>query len=428
MTVGVVGLGISGIRTAMLLERRGFDVKLFEARGRPGGRLHTIDEGDGVLYEAGGEWIDADHFRVIDLLRQFKLEPEVRPTWPQRVIYKGHVATEAEIWNNALEDDLRIEAAARELCRDLQKPPWSNTDHAELDNRTLGDFVREHTQSEEGLWWATAKLRSDEGDDPDRIGLLGWLCGYLHYLERDGDVVSAYRVPGGFRSLCEKMIASLRADPVFGAVLHKVRQTKEGVWLHFERSKVKVDRLVITLPPPALERVVFEPALDVGKRCAVEACGMSRAVKISWVFHEPWWRDEGWGGSMLCDGPLQQTWDGSLGGAPVLTAFVCGDQATEWSRLGDPVKAGLYELGQLCPKATEQFDRGWWHDWVTDRYALGAFSHVPPGYVLEHMEHIATPSSQIHFAGEHTADWIGFVEGALESAERVVAEVEAAEG
>jgi monoamine oxidase len=44
------------------------------------------------------------------------------------------------------------------------------------------------------------------------------------------------------------------------------------------------------------------------------------------------------------------------------------------------------------------------------------------------MEHIATPSSQIHFAGEHTADWIGFVEGALESAERVVAEVEAAEG
>ena len=91
------------------------------------------------------------------------------------------------------------------------------------------------------------------------------------------------------------MIASLRADPVYGAVLHKVRQTKEGVWLHFERSKVKVDRLVITLPPPALERVVFEPALDVGKRCAVEACGMSRAVKISWVFHEPWWRDEGWG-------------------------------------------------------------------------------------------------------------------------------------
>ena len=81
----------------------------------------------------------------------------------------------------------------------------------------------------------------------------------------------------------------------------------------------------------------------------------------------------------------------------------------------------------MFPVATEQFVQGWWHDWVTDRYALGAFSHLAPGYVLEHMEHIGAPSRRIHFAGEHTASWIGFIEGALESAERVAAEVEAAE-
>ena len=154
---------------------------------------------------------------------------------------------------------------------------------------------------------------------------------------------------------------------------------------------------------------------------------MSRAVKISWVFERAWWHDEGWGGSMLCDGPLQQTWDGGLGDAPVLTAYVCGDQAAEWSRLGDPVKAGLYELTQIFPQASEHFNRGWWHDWVTDRYALGAFSNLAPGYVLEHMEHIAPPEKRIHFAGEHTATWIGFIEGALESAERAVGEVDLAE-
>ena len=154
---------------------------------------------------------------------------------------------------------------------------------------------------------------------------------------------------------------------------------------------------------------------------------MSRAVKISWAFDQAWWHEEGWGGSMLCDGPIQQTWDGSLGEAPVLTAYICGDQAAEWCRLGDPVKAGLYELGQICPQAPEHFVRGWWHDWVTDRYALGAFSHLAPGYVLEHMEHIAEPERRIHFAGEHTADWIGFIEGALESAERAADELERAD-
>ena len=423
MTVGVVGLGLSGLRTAMLLERKGFDVKLFEARGRPGGRLHTIDEGAGVLYEAGGEWIDADHHRMIRLLGEFDMEPEARPTWPGRVRFRGKTTTEDEIWNNALEDDLRVEAAAREMCRNLKSPPWHNEDHTELDQRSLGDFLREHTQSDEGLWWVTAKFRSDEGDDPDRIGLLGWLVGYMHYLERDGDMMSAYRVPGGFRQLCERMVNSLRTQPVYGAVLQKVSQDGGGLWLHFERSRERVDRVVITLPPPALERVIFEPALTVDKRCAVEACRMSRAVKISWVFEDFWWRYEGWGGSMLCDSPLQQTWDGSLGEAPVLTAYICGDQAAEWSRLGDPVKAGLYELSQIHPVASEKFVQGWWHDWVTDRYALGAFSHLAPGYVLEHMEHIAPPENRVHFAGEHTATWIGFIEGALESAERAVGEI-----
>ena len=151
MTIGVVGLGLAGLRTAMLLERRGYDVKLFEARGRPGGRLHTIDEGRGILYEAGGEWIDADHHRVIGLLSEFRLEPEGRPTWPGQVRFRGSITTEDEIWNEALEDDLRVEAAAREMCRNLNSPPWENEDHAELDQRSLGDFLREHTQSDEGL-------------------------------------------------------------------------------------------------------------------------------------------------------------------------------------------------------------------------------------------------------------------------------------
>ena len=35
MTVGVVGLGIAGIRTAMLLEARGFDVMLLRRGAAP---------------------------------------------------------------------------------------------------------------------------------------------------------------------------------------------------------------------------------------------------------------------------------------------------------------------------------------------------------------------------------------------------------
>jgi monoamine oxidase len=188
-----------------------------------------------------------------------------------------------------------------------------------------------------------------------------------------------------------------------------------------------VDRVVLTLPPPALERIVFEPALSVPKRCAVEACRMSRAIKIAWEFDRPWWHEVGWGGSMLCDTPLQQTWEGSVGEAPVLNAYICGEEAVRWTQLGDPVRAGLYELSRIFPMASASFRRGWITDWITDPYARGAFSHLAPGYVLEHMPSIARPEGRVHFAGEHTAMWTGFIEGALESGERVASEAIEAE-
>ncbi|MGV3615868.1 MAG: flavin monoamine oxidase family protein [Fimbriimonas sp.] len=423
MTVGIVGLGAAGVRAAMLLERAGVNVRLFEAKGRAGGRLYTADEGDGCVFEAGGEWIDADHYRSIGLLKELGLEPTTSSDWPQKLVYRGKECTEATVWNDALEDDLRVEAAAREMSRNLSLPPWSNVQAGDLDPRTLGDFLREHTQSERGLWWVNAKYRSEEGEDPDGIGLLGWLVGYLHYLDRDGDVVSAFRFPGGATRVIERALRTLRAEPQFNRVLTRVRQDAAGVTLTFEDGMERVDRVILTLPPPVLERIVFEPALSVQKRCAVEGCRMSRVVKIAWEFDRPWWHEIGWGGSMLCDTPLQQTWEGSLGEAPVLNAYVCGQEATRWMDLGDPVRAGVYELSRLFPMAAGSFRRGWVTDWLADPFARGGFSQIAPGYVLDHMPHIAVPEGRVHFAGEHTAMWTGLIEGAFESGERVSAEI-----
>lgn len=422
MKVAVVGLGIAGLRAAMLLEKFGAEVELFEARGRPGGRLHTIDEGNGAVYEAGGEWIDADHHRCLSLLQEFNLEPMAKESWPGRVVHGGKHCTEATLWSDALEDDLRVEAAARELCRSLDQPPWKNLEAKALDDQTLAQFIGEQATSERGRWWTTAKYRSDEGDDLDQVGVLGWLTGFMHYLSRDGDVMSAYRVPGGWRHLCERMLSRLHSHAHFGKVLRRVRQNGSGITLIFEDGQVNVDRVILTLPPPVVEQVVFEPALTCPKRCAIEASRMGRSVKICWEFEEPWWREEGWGGSMLCDSPIQQTWDGSMGEAPILTAYVNGEDAVRWASLGDPVRAGLFELSQILPLAAKTFVRGWCHNWVNDPYSGGSFSHFGPGYVLEHLPHVAGPIDRVHFAGEHTSLWNGFIEGALESAERVVPE------
>jgi hypothetical protein len=56
-------------------------------------------------------------------------------------------------------------------------------------------------------------------------------------------------------------------------------------------------------------------------------------------------------------------------------------------------------------------------------FALVSRSHVRSGLVLRHVEHLAAPPRGVQSGGEQAAAWIGSVEDALESPERVTAEI-----
>ena len=423
MRVGIVGLGLAGLRTAMLLEQAGIDVLLFEARAQAGGRLRTVMENGTPLYEAGGEWIDADHQRVLSLLTQGGWTARPAPEEAGRVAWRGQVISDAALSDEALADEDAVESVARDLCEDLQTPVWKNTHAAKFDQQDLASFIRANTQSELGHFWVTAKYRSDEGDDLDKIGLLGWLAGFQLYAHRAGGEMCAYHLPCSSQELCAWMLSTLNAAPSFGQILQGIKQEPNSVTLFFKTGAVCVDRVVLTLPPRCLEQLWFDTLPETKLFPAIRACRMSRAVKIAWQFDRPWWREEGWSGNLFSDSPLQTIWDASIGEAPVLCAYVCGQDALSWQQQQNPVLAGLAALSAICPSANKAFVRGWFHDWIRDPFAQGVYSHMQPGYVLNHLPFIATPLRRVHFAGEHTATWSGFMEGALESAERVVAEV-----
>ncbi|HLO99697.1 MAG TPA: NAD(P)/FAD-dependent oxidoreductase [Fimbriimonas sp.] len=425
MKVGIVGAGISGLQTALLLQEAGHEVTVFEGRNRIGGRLELRSFGGDAPYEAGGEWIDADQPRLRALLALYGEALEPAPDGEALVIYKGARVTANKLWERAAIDEEAFQARATEMASTLQLPSWLNTYSAEYDASNLADFLDEICASPEGRWWLNANLRSDEGDDIRHIGLLGWLCGYVHYVNRDNpnrgeSEMSAFRCGTGFTNLLANMATKLNQPVRLDHILDRV----EGTTLVFENSeRHSFDKLVLTLPPRCLERVVFDPPLTKEKRCAIEACGMSRAIKIAFRFSKAWWLDEGFSGRLHCDGPLQQLWDGTRGGDPVLVAYICGERAVEWTKLDDPIKAAVYELSQLFPVATEYFVEGELSNWVDDPFCFGAFSNMPPKYALTHAQNIVVPQGDTHFAGEHTATWVGFIEGALESAERVAAEI-----
>ena len=432
MKVAVVGAGISGLQAALLLESQGFEVTVFEARNRIGGRLETVTDNGEAVYEAGGEWIDSDQPLLHDLVKKYQggLDEAIRE--PAIAIFRGETKRTDDLWQDLVEDETQVELTARTMARDLNFPAWVNRKFAKYDSLNLAAFIRQHCSSDRGYWWMTANLRSDEGEDLDRIGLLGWLTGYVHYVNRENlnrgeSEMSAFRTPNGFSALLTSMVEELKGEVVLEAALTKIQHSATGVTLHVGEREEKFDRVIVTLPPPCLEQVIFEPALSAAKRCAIEACGMSRAIKIVLEFKSAWWKDRGFCGRMHCDGALQQLWDGSRSGTPVLTAYICGERAVEWTKLPDPISAAVYELSQYFPEAKDHFVQGRMHDWINDPYSRGAFSHYRPGYTLEHAEHIVKPQGRIHFAGEHTATWVGFIEGALESAHRAIREIQECE-
>ncbi len=394
-------------------------VGLFEARDRLGGRMCTSALGD----EAGGEWIDRDHERCLALVSELGLKMMPTDEHPRLYVHEGHRCTSNSLWPDALEHEIRLEAAARELWRNLHRPAWDNWQAKDLDELTLADFIDRISTSPRGRWYLRAVALSDEGDDPERIGLLGWLTAYMNYRDRQGGEMSAFRIEGGANALIHAMLP--RSPINFNMTLTRVTQEAGKTLLEFDNNQVAgpFDHVLLTLPPRNLETIVFDPPLTPEKRCAIEACRMSRTIKLSFEFKTKWWLDAGWGGSMQCDLPILQTWDGSRGDTPILSAYVCGLTCEQWKQHADPIGWGIEQLTSLFPQAKDELVRGEIHDWIADPFARGGFSITAPGYVLNHMRHIATPEGGVHFAGEHTSPWLGFIEGSLESAERSVAEI-----
>lgn len=87
----------------------------------------------------------------------------------------------------------------------------------------------------------------------------------------------------------------------------------------------------------------------------------------------------------------------------------------------------LEQVEKIYPGMREQFEGGVTKCWDEDEWARGASSYYKPGQFSSLLPHVARPEGRIHFAGEHTSVWIdGWMQGALESGNRVAREVNAA--
>ena len=81
------------------------------------------------------------------------------------------------------------------------------------------------------------------------------------------------------------------------------------------------------------------------------------------------------------------------------------------------------QVEKIHPALSKYYEGGSSVCWDDEEFSRGAYAWFRPGEMRDLMPHIAKPEGRIHFAGDHTSQFPGWMHGALQSGNRAAREV-----
>jgi monoamine oxidase len=445
--VVVAGAGLAGLVAAYELVRRGHQVTVLEARDRPGGRVHTLRDGwdDGLHAEAGAVFVPGDHFHTVGYARELgvPLVPvPVRRGGGERYFVRGRAVTVAPgrraEWPLALRPDEAGRAPGALLARyldpllerlgDPRHPAWPGEAALALDGMSLAELLRSQGASGAAVELVRLGYLDEWGDGVERCSALFLLRDRA--LRGQGEI---HRVEGGTDRLPHAFAARLGARIRYGAAVRAIEHGPAGVRVAYERGGVPQaavgDYVVCALPFPVLRTVRVSPELSPGKRRAVDGLRTTSVTRVYLQMRERCW--DAAGAAVPTDLPIMHAVDataGQPGRRGILEAFITGPNARRVAGMDAEarVRFALEQARRVHAGAARAFEHGASVCWDADPWALGDYAWFAPGEMRAFLPHLAPPEGRIHFAGDHTSAWPGWMQGALASGIRAADEVHAA--
>ncbi|XP_077988190.1 amine oxidase [flavin-containing] A-like [Glandiceps talaboti] len=439
----VIGAGVSGLIAAKTLQDYGLSIVVLEARDRVGGRLWTLREKSIGYVDVGGAFVGPTQYKLLRLLDELGLQTY-------------HVVED---------DDVIIHTVGKRTISHDDFPHWSNP-IAWIDTnnlfRTIGKLAKQvpldapwrckHAEEWDGMtckswfdqicWTRNTRVYADifvrinfavESRD------LSFLY-FLWYINSAGGVKKIHlveggaqerKVLGGTQQISEKLAEKIGLENVLlsSPVVVLKQDNNEVVAKTFEGKNYRATYAISAVPPNLLSKMTFIPSLSASRIQLKQRIPMGCCIKTFMYYRDSFWKQKGFSGTILSDGPVLSMDDTTPDGDhPVLMSFLNGDWAR---RLCTETKETRKRI--LCEEYAKIFDcqealnpiQYVECDWTADEYSGGCYvCALPPGVLTRYGQDLRSPFGRIHFAGTETATvWTGYMDGAIEAGGRAAREV-----
>ena len=254
--------------------------------------------------------------------------------------------------------------------------------------------------------------------------------GTVHRNRGYASMEGSLRIAGGMGQVVAALVGALPASRLMtGRAVKVLRRTDRHIIATFADGQITARRVVLALPPRvAAEKINFVPALSerTVKAALAIPTWMAGQAKLVAVYDRPYWRDAGLSGDAISQrGPLAEIHDASPvdGGFYALFGFVGWPPEVREKHSTETSAHAVSQLQNMFgpalgePLATQMMDWSQVPTISTHSDRAGTAGH--PAYGL--------PSDLkdlwngcLHFGSTETAAGFGgYLEGALEAAERL---------
>lgn len=241
-----------------------------------------------------------------------------------------------------------------------------------------------------------------------------------------------FKIEGGM-DLLPRAIASDLGDIVrYNSPVVRVSRSATRLRVDFESGaqtkSVSASRVIFAVPMTTLRQIEMQPRLSAAKERGINEAGYANGTRILLQCRSRFWNEAGLNGSARTDRGTELwdcTYDQRSSSRGILGATTGDAISREMSskNADDTIAIGVSAAADAFPDVRKAFEKGVVYQWGRERWSRGSIVAFRPGQMTSMMPAITEPEDRLHFAGEHTSSWMGWMEGALESGERAAREV-----